>query len=308
MTVVKALARAKINLSLDILGKRSDGYHELESVMQSVSLADELIFRPAAGVSLTASDPNLAVDESNTVLRAVRRMQEAAGSARGVEIFLQKRIPSGAGLGGGSADAAAVLVALNRWWGLNLPLPALEEIAADVGSDVPFCLTGGTALVRGRGERVTRLPPLPAVRILLVKPPVSVETAEVYRRFQAAAAGRRPETERMIAAVKNGEIHELTSAWGNLLEKVTSELRPEVAAAKKWLESYGLPVLMTGSGPTLFALLPEGFRKSREIEAILKEKGWWTHEGRLAGEGVEVRICWKGGEDGGEKTVGPDCS
>src|SRR5690554_15495 len=121
MTVIKALARAKINLSLDILGRRSDGYHELESVMQSVSLADELIFRPAAGVSLTASDPNLAVDESNTVLRAVRRMQEAAGSARGVEIFLQKRIPSGAGLGGGSADAAAVLVALNRWWGLNLP-------------------------------------------------------------------------------------------------------------------------------------------------------------------------------------------
>ncbi|HHU81703.1 MAG TPA: 4-(cytidine 5'-diphospho)-2-C-methyl-D-erythritol kinase [Firmicutes bacterium] len=306
MTVIKALARAKINLSLDILGRRSDGYHELESVMQSVTLADELIFRPAAEVSLTASDPDLAVDESNTVLRAVRRLQEATGSARGVEIFLRKRIPPGAGLGGGSTDAAAVLVVLNRWWGLDLSLSALVEIAADVGSDVPFCLTGGTALVGGRGERVTRLPPLPAVRILLVKPPVSVATADVYRRFQAAAAGRRPETEKIIASVNNGRIHELTGVWGNLLEKVTFELVPGLAEAKKWLQNYGLPVLMTGSGPTLFALLPEGFRKGREIEAALREKGWWTYEGRLAGKGVEVRACRKGGEDRGEKTAGPD--
>ena len=306
MTVVKALARAKINLSLDILGKRSDGYHELESIMQSVTLADELVFRPAAAVSLTASDPNLAVDESNTVLRAVRRLQEAAGGDHGVEIFLRKRIPSGAGLGGGSADASAVLVVLNRLWGLNLSLPALTEIAADVGSDVPFCLTGGTALVRGRGERVACLPPLPAARILLAKPPVTVATAEIYRRFRAAATGRRPETEKIITAVKNKRIHELTSAWGNLLEKVVFALLPEVAEAKVWLQTYDLPVLMTGSGPTLFALLPEGFSKTREIRAVLEEKGWWTYQGRLAGKGVAVRTCQKGGEDGGEETVSPD--
>lgn len=306
MWVVKALARAKINLSLDILGKRSDGYHELESVMQSVTLADELIFRPAAEVSLTVSGPDLPVDENNTVLRAARRLQKAAGGTRGVEILLRKRIPPGAGLGGGSADAAAVLVVLNRWWGLDLPLPALAEIAAEVGSDVPFCLTGGTALVRGRGERVTPLPPLPAVRILLAKPPVSVATAEVYRRFQAETAGRRPETEKIITAVKNGRIQELTDAWGNLLEKVTFGLLPGLAEVKKWLQSYGLPVLMTGSGPTLFAFLPEGFRQGREIRAALAEKGWWTYQGRLAGEGVAVRTCRKGGEGSGEKTFGPD--
>ncbi len=306
MTVVKALARAKINLSLDILGKRSDGYHELETVMQSVSLSDELVFRPAAKVSLTVSDPDLAVDESNTVLRAVRRLQEVAGSDRGVEIFLEKRIPPGSGLGGGSADAAAVLVVLNRWWGLNLPLPALAEIAADVGSDVPFCLTGGTALVRGRGERVSPLPPLPAARILLAKPPVAVATAEVYRCFRAEAAGRRPETGKIIAAVKNGRIHQLPSAWGNLLEKVAFELLPELAEAKKWLQNYGLPVLMTGSGPTLFALLPEGFRQTREVRMALAEKGWWTHLGRLTGKGVAVRTCRKGGKESGEKTAGTD--
>src|SRR5690554_2793820 len=304
MRVVKALARAKINLSLDILGKRSDGYHELETVMQSVSLSDELVFRPAAKVSLTVSDPDLAVDESNTVLRAVRRLQEVAGSDRGVEIFLEKRIPPGSGLGGGSADAAAALVVLNRWWDLNLSLPALAEIAADIGSDVPFCLTGGTALVRGRGERITGLSALPAVRIFLTKPPASVATAIVYRRFQATAENRRPETGKMVQAVKSGKIPELTGVWGNLLEKVTFELLPEVKEVKKWLQSHGLPVLMTGSGPALFAFLPKEFRESRKIEAALRKKGWWTYEGRLAGKGVEVLTCRKGEEDSGEKTAG----
>src|SRR5690554_833448 len=167
MTVIKALARAKINLSLDILGKRPDGYHEIETVMQSISLSDELVFQPASGLLLESSDSSLPVNETNTVLRAAHLLQKFTKSNHGVKILLKKRIPAGAGLGGGSADAAATLLALNRLWGLNLSGKVLQEQALAVGSDVPFCLTGGTALVQGTGENITRLPCLPPTRILL---------------------------------------------------------------------------------------------------------------------------------------------
>jgi len=304
MTVIKALARAKINLSLDIIGERPDGYHEIETVMQSASLSDELIFQPASGLLLESSDSSLPVNERNTILRAARLLQKLTGSNQGVKIVLKKRIPVGAGLGGGSADAAATLLALNRLWGLELPGNVLQEQAAAVGSDVPFCLTGGTALAKGRGEDIVRLPCLPRARILLVKPPFSLKTALVYQRFKFLPAERHPDTPKIVQAVKKGKIQEVTGLWGNLLEKVSFALFPEIAEMKKWLEGYGLPVRMSGSGPAIFALLPQNFTGSREIKDIMGARGWWSYEGYLAGEGVKMHMCRYGKEGKhGEKTA-----
>lgn len=304
MTVIKALARAKINLSLDIKGKRPDGYHEIETVMQTISLSDQLIFQPSSDLLLESSDSSLPVNENNTILRAARLLQKYSGRNYGVKIILKKRIPVGAGLGGGSADAAATLLVLNRLWGLDLSEKVLQEQAALVGSDVPFCLTGGTALVQGRGEKIIPLPSLPSARILLAKPSFSLATAVVYRHFKLSPDERHPDTQKIVQAVKKGNIQEVTGLWGNLLEKVSFELFPEIAETKKWLEGYGLPVRMSGSGPVIFTFLPPDFTGSREIKNVLAEKGWWTHEGYLAGEGVEMYTCRQEQEGKhGEKTA-----
>ena len=182
----------------------------------------------------------------------------------------------------------------------------LLEQAALVGSDVPFCLTGGTALARGRGEKITPLPALPPVRILLAKPPFSIATAAVYKHFKLSPDERHPETGKIVQAVKKGKIQEVTAWWGNLLEEVSFTLFPELAAAKKWLEGYGLPARMSGSGPTIFAFLPADFTGSLEIKRVLAAKGWWTYEGYLAGKGVEIYSCRQEQEGNhAEKTVDP---
>jgi 4-diphosphocytidyl-2-C-methyl-D-erythritol kinase len=286
MGKIRVKAYAKINLSLDVLRKREDGYHEVEMVMQSISLHDELYFFPARILSLTTNERRLPTDGRNLIIRAAEKLIEYTGRRKGARIILHKSIPVGAGLGGGSADAAAALVGLNRLWDLNLPTSTLVKLAATLGADIPFFFTGGTVLARGIGERLTPLPPLPPVPVLLAKPPFTVSTALVYKKLNLTPEDQHPEMEKIVSLLKQGELLPITKYWGNLLEQVTLRLYPEVKEVMDWLRDLGFPVRMTGSGPTLYLFLPAPDQSFTAIDAQLRARGWWTYEGFFVDKGL----------------------
>jgi len=260
-------ARAKVNLLLDVLGRREDGYHELSTVMQSVALNDTLEFRPAACLRVTVDHPDLPAGTANLAGRAAAALAAACGRNCGADIRITKRIPVAAGLGGGSADAAAALVGLNTLWRLGLSLDELQQVAAEVGSDVPFCLSGGTALATGRGEILTQLAPLPDWWVMLVKPPFAVSTAEVYRNFRPAAVSFHPDTEGMLAAVDRRDRAGVAVSMANVLETVTMAAYPVLGEIKRQLLRVGAEAcLMSGSGPTVFALFADGQAAARAYE------------------------------------------
>lgn len=261
--MVELTAPAKINLTLDVLGRRADGYHAVAMVMQSVDLCDRVCLTPAADISLTVNQPHLAADATNLAWQAALLLRDYAGVAAGVHIRLEKVIPMAAGLAGGSTDAAAVLKGLNQLWRLGLPREELARLGARLGSDVPFCVYGGTMLATGRGERVTPLPPLPSCWVVLVTPPVSVSTAWVYRRFQPHAVTARPDTEGMITALRAGDFNAVAARLANVLESVTIPAYPQVGKLKQLLGDFGLAALMSGSGPTVFGLTTERERARR---------------------------------------------
>jgi 4-diphosphocytidyl-2-C-methyl-D-erythritol kinase len=249
-------AWAKINLSLDILGLLPGGYHRLETVMQSLTLHDRLEFITVAdGIIVSCDSPEVPAGPGNLVYRAAELMQQASGTRSGVHIHLQKEIPVAAGLGGGSADAAAALLGLNRLWGLNWPLAKLIELGAQLGSDVPFCLAGGTMLARGRGEQLAALPALPPMGVVLVKPPLAVSTAKVYRGYDRCPAVRERYTPSLVQAVNRGDFFGICATLGNALEVVTTGMHPVISELKESLRAAGAAgVLMSGSGPTVFGL------------------------------------------------------
>ncbi len=258
---IEVEAPAKVNLTLEVLGRRDDGYHELCSVMQALSLADRLTFEPSDALRLHCTEPALE-GPGNLVWRAAELLRRHAGIRRGAAITLHKQIPVAAGLGGGSSDAAATLRALAALWDLHLPPEALADLGAQVGSDVPFFLgPAACALVEGRGERVRPLPLLPARWVVLLKPPTGIATGEVYRAFPPArwADGRR--TGRWLAAAAAGEV----PAPFNDLEPVALEVAPAAAAARDALLAAGAPhAVLSGSGSAYFAL----FTTLREAERV----------------------------------------
>ena len=246
---------AKINLSLDVLGKRSDGYHEVSMIMQSVSLADEIILREAPDISLTVDVPGLEADASNLAWRAAELVRQQCGIAKGVAITLKKKIPLAAGLAGGSADAAAVLRGVNKLWQAGLNQEQLLELGAQLGSDVPFCLLGGTRLATGRGTELEELPAMPVCGVVLAKLPVAVSTAWVYGHFAAAKVQQRPDLPGLKAALQEGSLEGVASRLCNVLESVTIEEHPEIQRLKDDMRREGaMASLMSGSGPTVFAL------------------------------------------------------
>lgn len=255
--MVELTAPAKINLTLDVLGRRPDGYHEVAMVMQSVSLCDRVRLTPAADISLTVNRPELAADATNLAWRAAALLRDYAGVTVGVHIQLEKVIPVAAGLAGGSTDAAAVLKGLNSLWRLGLTTAELARLGARLGSDVPFCVYGGTMLATGRGEQVTALPPLPPCWVVLATPSVSVSTAWVYRHFQPQAVTARPDTDGMIAALRAGDFAAVATRLANVLESVTIPAYPQVRELKQLLQELGMAALMSGSGPTVFGLTRE---------------------------------------------------
>lgn len=258
MREVRLRAFAKVNYALDVLGLRADGYHEVSTVMQSISLADEVELRRAARgfrLSFEPEEAEIGPPEQNTVYLAWRLLQRLAGVELPVEVALHKRIPAGAGLGGGSADAAAVLVGLNEIFGLGLRVEELREIGGGIGADVPFCISGGTALGEGVGEILTPLPAPQAHHLVIAKPLRSADTASIYRAYDSAETESIRSVEPVVSALRSGNVPALASAVGNDLAPVTRDLVPEVAELERTLEASGaLGASMSGSGTAVYGI------------------------------------------------------
>jgi 4-diphosphocytidyl-2-C-methyl-D-erythritol kinase len=264
-------ARAKLNLSLDVLGARPDGYHDILSVMQSVSLCDDVhITLTEDGVlRLRTSLPYLPVDERNVAVRAARVFLDAAGLDTGVDIELIKRIPVGAGLGGGSADAAAVLRGLNRLTDAGFPPAMLEELAAMVGSDVPFCVRGGAALAAGRGEKLTPLPPLPDCPVVICKPAFPLSTPKLFARVGDRSPAIRPDTEGLVHALETGDAARAARRLFNVFEELLPRGCGEIAAIRGRLLDLGaMGAAMSGTGSAVFGLFRDGKTAKRAWEAL----------------------------------------
>ncbi|MBP1996182.1 4-(cytidine 5'-diphospho)-2-C-methyl-D-erythritol kinase [Paenibacillus eucommiae] len=251
-------APAKINLSLDVLYKREDGYHEVEMVMTMVDLADRIEMQelPRDTIIISSQAGYIPLDEKNLAFQAARLIKDRYEVKQGVYIHLNKKIPVAAGLAGGSSDAAAALRGLNRLWKLGIPEKELQTLGAELGSDVPFCISGGTAVARGRGEKLEPIASPPQCWVILAKPPINVSTAEIYGKFNAKKIKRQPSTPNILAAIQNRSFDKLCEGLGNVLEDVTLHSYPEVRHLKECMQRLGADgVLMSGSGPTVFGLV-----------------------------------------------------
>ncbi|WIG47076.1 4-(cytidine 5'-diphospho)-2-C-methyl-D-erythritol kinase [Bacillus halotolerans] len=250
-------APAKINLSLDVTRKRPDGYHEVEMIMTTIDLADRIELTELAEDVVRVSSHNRFVpdDQRNLAYQAAKLVKDRYNVKKGVSIMITKVIPVAAGLAGGSSDAAATLRGLNRLWNLNLSAETLAELGAEIGSDVSFCVYGGTALATGRGEKITHISPPPHCWVILAKPTIGVSTAEVYRQLKLDEV-EHPDVNGMIDAIEEKSFQNMCSRLGNVLESVTLDMHPEVAMIKNQMKRFGADaVLMSGSGPTVFGLV-----------------------------------------------------
>lgn len=282
-------AYAKINYTLDVLGRREDGYHNLASVMQTIALHDTLALRARddATLALACDDPALE-SPANLVLRAAELLREhaardgrspSAPTLPGVTLELRKRIPAQAGLGGGSSDAATTLLALDAYWDLHLGIETLRALGARLGSDVPFFLPGGTAMIGGRGEVVEPLPPAEPLWLVLVKPPIGVSTATVFRTLAPSDYTSGDDTAMLAQAIRAGEPLPL-ERLSNALEPSVTAAEPAVAAALDALREAGAPIArMSGSGPTTYAPFRE-LKRATEVYERIRAAGlaaWLTH-------------------------------
>lgn len=265
-------APAKVNLTLDVLARRPDGYHELETIMHQVDLCDFVeVSLGGEGVRVEVDHPGVPGGEANLAWQAARALMEAAGVTQGVRVSIAKRIPVAAGLAGGSTDAAAVLKGLNRLLGCDFDLPRLCAIGATIGSDVPFCIAGGTALARGRGERLEPLATRLTLHLVLVTPPVQVSTREVYAHLQLDAIRRRPDRGAVARGLATGDLAAVCAGMENVLEPVTTALCPQVAEIAERLRREGaLRAMMSGSGPTVMGVFAEAGEAQRAC-AIMKQ-------------------------------------
>lgn len=273
MPALDVLAYAKLNLSLDVLEKRPDGYHEMRMVMQTVDLCDRLRLETDTGkpLSMRSNLGFLPADGRNLAAAAALRLAEDTGADwGGLSITLDKSIPVCAGLAGGSADAAAVLRGLNQLAGLHLPPERLEEIGAKVGSDVPYCVRGGTALAEGRGEVLTDLPPLPSCHVVLCKPAFSVPTPELFARLDGVRIRRRPDTAGLLSSLAAGDLAGVARRMYNVFEDALPPRRAaEIQRLKTELIQQGaLGACMSGTGSALFGLFSDGEAAARARDAL----------------------------------------
>ncbi|MFQ5825994.1 MAG: 4-(cytidine 5'-diphospho)-2-C-methyl-D-erythritol kinase, partial [Dehalococcoidia bacterium] len=267
-------APAKLNLTLEVLRRRPDGYHEIRSVIQAIDLCDTIWLEPAEDIHLQCSEPALQSSD-NLAYRAASLLREAPGGGKGALVRLEKRIPLASGLGGGSSDAAAVLLGLNELWGLALPLERLEALAARLGSDVPFFLHRGAALVEGRGERVTPLPPPPEFWAVLLRPTlpaISQKTQTLYNSLRAASFTGGEFSQRLVESLRRGS-GLAPSLLFNVFESIAFEVYPDLEGYQKRLLASGAgSVHLAGSGPVLFTLA-EGKSQAEEICGSLRRQG-----------------------------------
>lgn len=265
-------AYAKINLYLDVISRYPDGYHQIESVMQSVSLHDLVqVFLPennSYDLNLSCTKEELAT-EDNLAMKAAKLLRKVTGINAGAQIVIEKRIPVAAGLAGGSADAAATLAGLNRLWGLNLSLAKLQQIGIILGADVPFCLSGGTQFAEGRGEILTPLDTTPKFSLVIATPPLKVSTAEIYRAIDEDIEAPLNKSEKYLQALKSGELGRIVQAQENLLEIVAMKRYPAVSKIKELLLKAGaLGAMMSGSGPSVFAICQSKAQASQVADEV----------------------------------------
>ena len=273
MTTLYEGAFAKLNLTLDVLGKRDDGYHDLKSVMQTISIRDDIEIDIGTGKpwTLECDKDDIPTDERNLAWKAAKVYLDAMGKdPNGLAIRITKRIPSQAGMGGGSADAAAVLRALNRHYGEPLSIFALAELGAQVGSDVPFCTLCGTAMVEGRGERLRKLPDMPDCVFVICKPEFSVSTPELYKKIDECTIAKHPDNQAMESAILSGDLGRVAENVWNVFDPVVTEEHLELNYIKSLCNTYGaLTQQMTGSGSAVFAIMPN-FEYAAVLCSMLK--------------------------------------
>ena len=274
MTTLYEGAYAKLNLTLDVIGKREDGYHDLQSVMQTVSIRDDIEIDVGTGKPwvLSCDKEGIPCDERNLAWKAAEIFANVAKKdLGGIEIRITKRIPSQAGMGGGSADAAAVLRALNRHYDYPFSIMALAELGVEVGSDVPFCVLGGTAMVEGRGERLRKLPDMPECIFVVCKPDFSSSTPELYKKLDETAIPKHPDNVAMERAILSGDIGQVAENIYNVFDPVVTAENLEMNYIKSIMNSYGsLGQQMTGSGSAVFAILPS-FEYAAVVCNMLKD-------------------------------------
>ncbi len=273
MDALTAKAFAKINLSLDVLGTLPNGYHEVKMVMQTVSLYDSVeLTKTEKGISLECSLRFLPTGPENLAYRAAEAFFKETGIDGGVKIYLKKHIPVGAGLAGGSSNAAAVLTGLNRLYDAHLSTRRLCEIGTALGADVPYCIIGGTRLAEGIGEKLSPLPPLPECHIVLVKPSFSISTKWVYENIDSCPDIVHPPTDKLIAALEKGDLYEMCANMGNVLEDVSIAHYPVLSSVKDDLRALGaIGAQMSGSGPTVFGIFDDE-EKARNAKDVLWKK------------------------------------
>lgn len=259
-------APAKINLTLDVLSKRDDGYHNVEMIMTTIDLADRIELTPLAEnhIEVYLESRYVPCDERNLAYQAAKVFKDTYGIGEGVRIKIDKSIPVSAGLGGGSTDAAAVLRGLNRLWSLNIPMEELADLGGTLGSDIPFCVHGGTAIARGFGEKIEKLPSPPSCWVVLAKPNIGVSTRTIFEKVHVDRL-THPNTEKVLQALYANDFNKLCDHIGNSLEQITIDKHSEVAHIKEVMGQAGVRgVLMSGSGPTVYGLI-EHHRKAKSV-------------------------------------------
>lgn len=277
MRKVQQTAYAKINLSLDIMGRREDGYHLVKMIMQTIDLSDELIFEtedvecPAMKITLTADSGEIPCGEDNLIVKAVRCMEERYGIRKDLRITLKKRIPVAAGMAGGSTDAAAALRAVRDLFVPDVSDEELQKIGVTLGADIPYCITGGTQLSEGIGEKLTVLPDAPQCGLVICKPSAGVSTGEIYSRYDKLSEVRHPDVDAQIEAIKQGDLKKMADLCVNVLEEVTGVLYPQIGEIERFFEQNGALVSkMSGSGPTVFAVYATQEEAQKAADAFKK--------------------------------------
>lgn len=260
-------AKAKVNLSLDVVGIRDDGYHEMKMINHLIELNDLLTFESCAtGISLTSNEDTIPLDERNLVIKAALKLQHQFDVKQGAKIHLEKRIPTQAGLAGGSSDAAAALKGLNTLWQLGLTQSELLAIGVTIGADVPYCLVGGTALVEGIGERITPLKDVRKMTVLVVKPNINIATPWAFKKLDEAIIEKHPDIPAIIELLHDNAYDKLKMKLGNVFETVAFAEYPEINTVKNGMMEQGaLAAIMTGSGSTVI-----GYYQNHELAA----KSW----------------------------------
>lgn len=289
--MIKVKANAKINLYLNILEKRKDNYHNISSVMQSIDLSDDLIFfKKSSGIKIVCNDLNLPVDERNLMYKSAELLITKFFKLDylGVLIILKKRIPIASGLGGGSADAAATLIGINKLLNLDLSDSELLKIGSSIGSDVPFCLIGGTAIVEGKGEKISPLESLEDIWIVLMKPSYNLLTKDIYKKYDKIGSPCLNDIDKFIKSFSEKELLKKFSMIENCLEKIVEKDHETISILKKKaMESGALAAVMTGSGPTVVALC-EDFDTVLKVYSKLSKEVDEIYVSKTCSKGVET--------------------